>query len=86
MTAEEKIPCLVGSGQGVFHSCTFHSSLANIPRGSGGVKPPAVELKNQSGITAVASISTSQSGRASAVTTTPVETGCTPLIYSPMVR
>ena len=40
----------------------------------------------QSGITAVASISTSQLGRASAVTTTPVETGCTPLMYSPIVR
>lgn len=32
----------------------------------------------QSGMTAVASISTSQSGRASAVTTTPVDTGWTP--------
>ena len=38
------------------------------------------------GITAVPSISTSHSGRASACTTSPVETGCTPLMYSPMVR
>ena len=41
---------------------------------------------SSSGMTAVPSISTSQEGRASAVTTTPVETGCTPLMYSPMVR
>jgi len=41
---------------------------------------------SSSGITAVPSISTSHDGRARAVTTTPVETGCTPLIYSPMVR
>ena len=40
----------------------------------------------QSGITAVASISTSHSGRASADTTRPVETGCTPRMYSPIVR
>ena len=40
----------------------------------------------QSGMTAVASISTSHSGRARAVTTSPVETGCTPRIYSPIVR
>ena len=41
---------------------------------------------SSSGITAVPSISTSQEGRARAVTTTPVETGWTPLMYSPMVR
>ena len=39
-----------------------------------------------SGMTAVASISTSHSGRASATTTSPVQTGCTPLMYSPIVR
>ena len=43
-------------------------------------------MADQSGMTAVASISTTHSGRARAVTTTPVETGCTPLMYSPMVR
>ncbi len=40
----------------------------------------------QSGMTAVASISTSHSGRASAATTRPVQTGNTPLMYSPIVR
>ena len=38
------------------------------------------------GITAVPSISTSHSGRAKACTTSPVETGCTPSMYSPIVR
>src|SRR5215204_1844720 len=37
-----------------------------------------------SGITAMASISTTHSGRASAVTTTPVETGKTPLSQRPI--
>ena len=36
-------------------------------------------------MTAVASISTSHSGLASACTTRPVQTGCTPFIYSPPV-
>ncbi len=39
-----------------------------------------------SGITAMASISTSHSGRASAETTRPVEIGCTPLVQRPIVR
>ena len=37
-------------------------------------------------MTAVPSISTSHSGRARATTVRPVETGCTPFRYSPMVR
>ena len=37
-------------------------------------------------ITAVASISTSHSGRASALTTSPVETGCTPRSQRPTTR
>jgi hypothetical protein len=45
-----------------------------------------LRLQTQSGMTAVPSISTSHSGRASACTTTPVDTGCTPLMYLPMVR
>ena len=40
---------------------------------------------DQSGITAVPSISTSQLGRAKADTTSPVDTGCTPLMYAPIV-
>ena len=41
---------------------------------------------HQSGMIAVPSISISQQGRARADTTRPVETGCTPLIYAPIVR
>ena len=40
---------------------------------------------SQSGITKVASISTSHSGRAKAVTHSPVETGYIPFRYSPIV-
>ena len=39
-----------------------------------------------SGITAIASTSTSHSGRASADTTIPVEIGCTPRVQRPIVR
>jgi len=40
--------------------------------------------RDQSGITAVASISTSHSGRASAETTMPVDTGYTPFNHFPV--
>src|SRR5690606_12050139 len=46
----------------------------------------ALRIAAQSGMTAVASISTSHSGRARQVTTTPVETGWIPFMYSPIVR
>lgn len=80
----------VAGGRG-FHTlgppwdiCEQVKSCFPLEKYSRGVKHP--QSRVQSGMTAVASISTSQFGRASAVTTTPVETGCTPLMYSPMVR
>ena len=43
-------------------------------------------IANVKSSTAVASISTSHSGRASALTTMPVDTGCTPFSQRPIVR
>ena len=49
MTAEEKIPCPVGSGQGVSSRPAFHSSLSNILGGSGGRSAPGGGCRRGSG-------------------------------------